>query len=242
VTCDEVGRLLGAFVDGELTLSESAAIAEHIDGCPTCDRWRAELESLGRLVRSVPRYTAPKHLRATVAAAGGGRVTQRMLALAAAAAIVVALGAITMRFTRSPRGFDANPAVVEAVVDDHVRALMGEHLLDVPSSDQHTVKPWFVGKLDFSPPVTDLAAVGFSLVGGRLEYVDGRPAAAIIYRRRQHMIDLFVWPVSDGDTAVEARSIRGFQVRHWVGHGMSFWAVSDLNDRELDEFVRALRQ
>src|SRR4030088_512001 len=106
-------------------------------------------------------------------------------------------------------------SMAEAVVDSHVRALMGDHLFDVRSTDQHTVKPWFLGKLDFSPPVDDLAPLGFPLTGGRLDYVAGRAAAA--------------------------RAIRGFHVRHWTRGGMSFWAVSDLNDAELDQFTGALQ-
>ena len=243
MTCHEVGRLLGAYIDSELSLSECAAVDEHVRGCLACHERLAELESLGRLVRAVPPYSASKRLRVAVAARRARwRAAPRMLAVAAAAVIVVSLATVTLRVVRTQRRLEASASVAEAVVDEHVRALMGAHLLDVPSSNQHTVKPWFLGKLDFSPPVTDLGAAGFPLVGGRLDYVAGRPVAAIVYQRRQHTINLFVWPVSDIAAAVDARSIRGFQVRHWIGHGMSFWAVSDLNDRELDEFVRALQQ
>jgi anti-sigma factor RsiW len=118
---------------------------------------------------------------------------------------------------------------------------MGEHLFDVRSTDQHTVKPWFLDKLDFSPPVEDLAPLGFPLVGGRLDDLAGRPVAALVYQRRHHPINVFVWPAADSRAALsDTRTLRGFQVRHWTRDGMAFWAVSDLNEIELDQFVRGL--
>src|SRR5471030_2295816 len=150
-------------------------------------------------------------------------------------------GGAVIRTVRARQTTAATETMAQDVVAGHVRALMGAHLFDVRSTDQHTVKPWFLGKLDFSPPVVDLAPLGFPLVGGRVDHMGGRAVAALVYQRRQHPIDVFVWPASDsGEAAADARTFRGFQVRHWTRDGMAFWAVSDLNDMELDQFVRAL--
>jgi anti-sigma factor (TIGR02949 family) len=239
VTCEHVEHQLDAYVDGELDAEAAASVGNHLRECPECRRHVREREALGRLVRAVPSYEAPARLRARVASrAARFRLVRRVAVLASAAVVLISLGAAWV-FLRSSSTHDD---VVAEVVDNHVRSLLSDHLFDVESSDRHTVKPWFQGKLDFSPPVADLAPIGFPLVGGRLDYLNGRPAAALVYKRRRHTINLFVSP-DDGIASGEesSRTVRGFHVHHWAGDGMSFWAISDVNDAELSEFVGALQ-
>ena len=165
------------------------------------------------------------------------RMSSRALALAAGLAIAVtAAGTIGFRAQQTAQ---ATTALARDVVDRHISALASEPVFEVRSSDHHTVKPWFQGKLDFSPPVADLSSAGFPLIGGRLDTIDGRRVAALVYQRREHVIDVFVSPVRGGVATSDRRTIRGFQERHWIHADLTMWAVSDLNDRELAEFVQA---
>jgi anti-sigma factor RsiW len=240
MNCHDAGRLLDAYIDGELSPTDEASVAGHIEDCPACRQRVATLESLGRLVRGVPYHATPHRLRTTIAGAPArARVPRAMLAMAAGVLLVVALGGVAgFRVRQASR---MTSLLAEDVVDRHVSALMSDRLFDVRSSNQHTVKPWFQGKLDFSPPVADLAPAGFPLIGGRVDTVAGRTVAALVYQRREHMINLFVWPALDRAAAGDTRSIRGFQERHWLQADLSLWAVSDLNDRELSDFVQAFR-
>jgi anti-sigma factor RsiW len=146
---------------------------------------------------------------------------------------------ITEGFPNQP-GDSGAPPLVEEAVASHIRSLMANHLVDVFSSDQHTVKPWFNGKLDFAPVVEDLSSRGFPLLGGRLDYLNERPVAALVYKRRQHPINLFIWPSAKADSRLEIVTIRGYHVAHGIHSKMAYWAVSDLNSDELRKFLEAL--
>jgi anti-sigma factor RsiW len=239
MSCEVLDQDLEAFVDRELDDEGVRRVREHVAACEGCRVRVAERQMLGRLIRSVPYHTAPDRLRSRVASqTSRSLMTRRLFTWAAAAAVIVAIAGGTV-LLRTPRRDDG--AIVAAVVDGHVRSLMANHLFDVQSTDQHTVKPWFLGKLDFSPPVVDLSTSGFPLIGGRLDYIAGRPTAALVYQRHQHTINLFVSDDGHGaSSTIDRRSLRGFHVRHWTRDGMSFWVVSDLNESELDEFVGAL--
>ena len=244
MTCDDVDRHLDPYVDRECDQEAAMAIREHLSGCAACRQRVADRQVLGRLVRTAPYYPAPDSVRARVSTAVRRSLsTRRMLTWAAAATLLLAVsgGLLIVRSTGSVRLSSAD-AIVDEVVADHVRSLMADHLFDIRSADQHTVKPWFLGKLDFSPPVTDLASIGFPLVGGRLEYLAGRPVAALVYQRQKHTINVFVWPAVETTSSNALRTVHGFHVEHWTRDGMSLWAVSDLNVAELNEFARALQR
>lgn len=244
MTCDTVDRSLDAYVDGELAADEAAEMRAHVDACPACTKRVAERHALIGLVQSLPYYDVPARVRTDVAhtsyrLARRSGTMRRVLTLAAAAVLLIATAGGLARL----RGGAGGRGEADDVVDSHVRSLMADHLFDVASTDQHTVKPWFTGRLEFSPPVTDLATLGFPLVGGRVDYVEGHAVAALVYERRRHVINVFVAP--DGafsSRMAPAQSLRGFQVRHWTARGMTWWAVSDLNEAELATFVDALQR
>ena len=246
MTCHEVEERLSPYLDGELGAAESAEVATHLATCAACAGRLRSLRGLSSAVRTAwPAQAAPDLLRSRVREAlaeeaprvGMGRVVPwREIGYAAAALLAVA-GALWMGAFWARRD-----ALTQEVVAAHVRSLMPGHLTDVASTDQHTVKPWFDGRLDYSPPVADLAAQGFPLLGGRLDYLAGRPVAALVYGRRLHRINLFVWPRSAGGGAGVSRAVRnGYYVEHWTAAGMTLWAVSDLNQAELGGFVRLLQ-
>ncbi len=241
MTCREVEGLLGAYADGELDLVRSLDTEAHVRECAACSASLERLEALHVAVSSqAPYYSASPELRRKLASRMAPRerwaVVRSPWWVLAAACLVAAL----VFWKVSPTGLGTGSAAIERdVVAAHVRSLLADHLMDVPSSDRHTVKPWFAGKLDFAPEVEDLSAQGFTLAGGRLDYINGRTVAALVYRRRQHTINVFTWPAG-ADESPQAEGMQGFHVVHWVKHGMAWWAVSDLAEDELRELARLL--
>jgi len=257
MSCQETRVLLHAFLDDELDPVRSLGVQGHLDACRDCAREHAAHRSLRAALRDQALYfRSPQGLESRVRAALGsqGAIERRAGWLGAAGAFlrmrwawlpagaVAGLLAVTViiigRFGAPPPGPLADDLLGREVVASHVRSLMASHLTDVPSTDQHTVKPWFNGRLDFSPPVKDLAGEGFALVGGRLDYLAGRPVAALVYQRRLHVINLMIWPApGEPDRSPTVALHQGYHVLHWTQGGMSYWAVSDLNENEMKEFV-----
>ncbi len=244
MTCEEVRERLTAFVDGELDPVASREVEAHLAGCAGCVAELAELRTLrARLGQELEYHRASDVLRARVVRdARAGRRSRPVAArggrwLAVAAAMLMVAGGAWWVSSRAGHG----DALLHEAVSNHIRSLMAGHLTDVASTDQHTVKPWFNGKIDFSPPVTDFAAEGYPLVGGRLDYLESRAVAALVYRHRQHVINVFVWPVIDErDQVATAGSEQGFHVVRGTHAGMAWWVVSDLNSDELETFARRL--
>ena len=248
MTCKDTRNLINAYVDGELDSPGSLAVENHVQGCTSC---LAEVENLHALSSAIEngelRYKAPAQLKKNVQAAiraanPRGQRTLFSWRLAGAFAAVVLMVAVTWTATVQRRSSEETK-LVDDIVSSHVRSMMANHITDVASSDSHTVKPWFGGKLDYSPPSKDLTAQGFRLVGGRLDYLDGRPVAAVVYQRSQHFINLFVWPANHDGIPPEAHLMRhGYNLIHWTSSGMTYWLISELNLTELNECARLLKE
>jgi anti-sigma factor RsiW len=247
MSCGETRRLLDAWVDNELDLRGALEVEAHLGRCEDCAAQERSLRELQDFARAnLTRHPMPAGLEARLHAAVRGeagaaapiarasRFPRWAAPLLAASVAVVAVAGLLR---------PAPGHLAESVIDAHVRSLLASHLTDVASSDQHTVKPWFQGKLDYSVPATDFAAEGFPLAGGRLDYLEETQAAALVYRRGRHVINLFVWPrKNEGrDAPVERLSMRGYNAYRWSKEGMNFWAVSDLNGAELEKFVELAR-
>jgi len=245
VSCETLNDKLTGYLDRELDERGASEVEAHLRQCVACS---ARLEGERRLRAAVQAHLtplrAPERLRASVRTllrAQVRRAQRRQTWLptwaATAAALVLGVaGGWQMATWRVSRG-DRSDVVAE-VVAGHVRSLQGTHLTDVASSEHHTVKPWFAGKLDFSPPVPDFTTEGFPLIGGRLDYLGERQVAALVYGRRQHVINLFVWPSRDSKALPAAASRRGYHVVHGAAGGMTYWAISDLNETELSQFAQ----
>jgi anti-sigma factor RsiW len=240
--------LLPNYFDGELDAARGREFEDHLAGCPECARELAVLRDLRTALHEDSfRYKPPAALAGRIQASLTEKRTTRAaprpwLTWLAAASVLIGIGLAGTGLAVILRTPSAEDRLVAEVTAGHARSLLADHLFDVASGDQHTVKPWFQGRIDFAPPVKDLKDQGFALAGGRLDYIDGHTAAALVYRRRQHVINLFIWPATlESNSAVRVLSRRGYQMAHWAALGLNFWAVSDLNADELGEFARRVR-
>jgi anti-sigma factor RsiW len=248
MTCREAGPLLHARLDNELDMAGSASIDLHLSDCRACAAQYAAIENLHQEIAAADLAYAPGALFER-------NLTARFLeekkslfrfwsrswlnaSVLAAAAMGVVMLIVSIPMLRNGREADAAGA---EILDSHLRSLQPMHQVDVPSSDRHTVKPWFQGKTSFSPPVPDLSKDDFILIGGRLEVIHQQPAAAIVYRRRQHIVSLYVSPSPGADSKTELREMGGYRLLHWMQDNMSYWAVSDVDTTGLRTFADLIR-
>lgn len=259
MNCPEIRRLLPAYVDRQLGPNEAPQLAAHLAACPACSAEFTRLNSLRDAVRTQgARYAAPEHLRRRIQAAirqpaiptpARASLKQRLarlpwawINLGLATACSAALAVVLLLPLSAAPDMDH---LAQELTDSHFRSLLADHLADVASSDQHTVKPWFTGKLDFAPPVHDFAERGYPLVGGRLDYVEQRTVAALAYRHKRHVLNLFIWPTRRGQEEGAQRNIQrlskqGYQLAHWTRAGLQYWLISDMSAADLMEFENLL--
>jgi anti-sigma factor RsiW len=246
MNCPEIHLLLHAYADGELDVVRSLDVEKHIKTCPGCVAKLNSLKSLRTALKeSSLAYRAPASLRREVRQIARPKVDetkvhpfdlQWLWKWLAVGATAVAILAITVR----PFGISQNDQLLSEVVSSHVRSLMAEHLTDVVSSDQHTVKPWFAGKLDFSPDVKDFAAQDFPLVGGRLDYVNGHNVAALVYRHNKHFINVFIWPTTNTSSSQQTVDYHGYHVINREVNGFHYSLVSDMDENGLEQLADLL--
>lgn len=250
MNCKDAQNLMHAYADQELELLKSLEMDEHLKSCSVC----AQILNNNLALRSALKVESLYHkpgialqnrihtvLRKADKAEPKPRTALPWTWLNAGAALAVVV-VLTWTFVPLLSTRSADDMMAQEIVSSHVRSLLVSHLTDVVSSDQHTVKPWFSGKLDFSPPVENFVQQGFPLIGGRLDYLENKTVAALVYQHRQHYINLFVWPAdAEAATTPKVLSRQGYQMTHWTQSGMHFWAVSELNQEELLQFVRLVQ-
>ena len=256
--CDESLPLISPYLDHELDPARSAEVESHLHACDGCASVLKELEALRAAISgaSLP-FASPPDLERRVrlalrreAGAGSFSWLRRWrwpvitppMGFAAAALAAVLLLLTWGNSSRWSPDLGSGPLLTELVAG-HVRSLMVDHLVDVASSDQHTVKPWFNGKVDFAPPVADFTADGFPLLGGRLDYIAGRPAAALVYQHRQHLVNVFVWPSDkpEDSATIQTFAAQGYHLLHWTRGGLAYWAVSDLNPTDMQSLAHLIQ-
>jgi anti-sigma factor RsiW len=250
MNCQQARPLINIHADGELDAAGILELEKHFRDCPACAlAWRNAQTLKKSLKQDSLFFTAPPELRRAVKAGlhsqlkTGARWNFWNWNWLAGATTGFAAACLALLLTFTLSRPSAQQRLSLEIVSSNIRSLMADHMLDVVSTDQHTVKPWFNGRLDFSPPVKDLVAQEFPLVGGRLDYIGGRSVAALVFQRHKHVINLFIWPAKEKDSKPAASaSIQGYNVIHWSEAGMTFWAVSDLNVKELMEFVQKYKE
>jgi anti-sigma factor RsiW len=267
MNCEEATKLMDGYLDGELDPITSQTIEHHLRECPKCEQaYKMHGLLIGAIGNATPYYRAPAELRERIQSSlrreiaeqsnGAGSIPRgapplikkkqaespsilfgtswNWLALAAAIVFAAIIAWNVLPRWQRP---GADQFLATQLIASHVRSLMANHLTDIASSDQHTVKPWLDAKLDFAPAVVDLSSEGFPLIGGRLDYLDNRPVAALIYQRRKHFINLFVWPAGPDETRTPRTITRqGYQLLHWVDSDFNYWAVSDVSMNDLQAF------
>jgi len=249
IDCNECRGWLHAYLDNELDTELSLHIAGHLVHCAACTQCYDEITILAASVKkSIPYYDAPAaltknimsniHLQITPATSIWQTLNNVARNWLVPSFSVAVLTVALLLYVAAPSHEDS---FVDEAVSDHIRSLMGEHLNDVISSDKHTVKPWFAGKLDFAPPVYDFSTKGYALLGGRLEYLQHQTAAALSYKHNKHIINAFILPTTDADTASHSLSKRGYNIVFWRQNHMQFIVVSDLNKVELEDLVRDIQ-
>lgn len=252
MSCDYTRTVLHGYLDGELDATRAAEFERHLEGCRECVNVLGVEESLRSSLQHSGLYEmAPVSLRKKIHADLHGvtspavRVRIPFWRLVAVAATIVVVASVSwFAWLRPiPNSATTVPFTVAEMIDAHVRSLQPGHLTDVASTDQHTVKPWFNGKLSFVPPVKDYADEGFPLIGGRLDVLGGQNVAALVYMRRKHIINVFVMPTKESDTPIHTPGLRqGYQWRHWRRQGMEYCAVSDVSDSDLYELAQLIYQ
>lgn len=241
-------ELLPAYADQELGISDVLAVEQHLDSCAACQNELSALSGMReKLKKHAPYFTAPDHLaqHITMSLPQGHSSVDRFagwnLNWVNAGAMLATLLAVVWSGALYMTQPSAQDRLIDELVSSHVRSLLVDHLSDVVSSDRHTVKPWFNGKLDFSPSVFDLAANGYPLVGGRLDYLNGHTVAVLVYRHNQHPINVYVWPSTNGESVTKEQERQGYHLIRWTAKGMEYWAVSELATGDLELFVVAFR-
>src|SRR5438132_2254552 len=271
MNCEEATKLMDGYLDGELDPITSQTIEQHLRECDKCDQaYKAHALLIRSISDKTPYYKAPAGLRERIQSSLREEIAERSPRsvlrdipslfrskqserravpfgtqwswLALAAAIVLAAVIASNLVPRLQRP-GADQLLATQLIASHVRSLMANHLTDVASSDQHTVKPWLDAKLDFAPAVADLGSEGFPLIGGRLDYLNNRTVAALVYQRRKHFINLFVWPAAPDATGTPKTITRqGYQLLHWTDSDFNYWAVSDVNDKDLQAFKQLFEE